>query len=95
MQIITVKKVEDCFDGSSIYGYEFDEDWTRDKIMRLKTLGEVEYFSEFMRPLFRLHCEGGLIVKGVEGRSTCRAVYPRKGKKEMKKSFEETFGITG
>lgn len=91
MRIASVEKIEDCFDGSSVYGYAFDAPWDRAAIQRLGELGELDYFPEFPRPFFRLRGPNGLQVKGVEGETTCRAILPRKGKEEAKERFENLF----
>ena len=39
MIIVEIRKIEDCFDGSRVYGYRFDEPWARDAIERLGSLG--------------------------------------------------------
>jgi len=91
MKIIGADKLEDCFDGSVVFGYRFDEAWERETIMRLKSLGEVDYFPDFPRPFFRLRSKSGLQVKGVEGESTCRVIYSNEGKEVEKQSFEGLF----
>ncbi len=87
MRIVQVKKVEDCFDGSSVYRYWFDTPWTRDAIMGLKALGDLEYFADFPRPFFRVCGHRGLHVKGVEGEDNCQAIFPKQGKEEIQNEF--------
>lgn len=91
MRIKEIKKIEDCFDGSTVYGYTFDEQWTRESIFRLECIGKVEYFSEFPRPFFRVRGENGLQIKGVEGETNCRAIFPKTRKEVLMKAFEENF----
>ena len=91
MRILKIKKVEDCFDGSSVFNYWFDLPWRPEAIMKLKTLGEVEYFPHFPRPFFRLLNDNGLQVKGVEGENSCRAIFPRKYQHKIKYEFEDLF----
>ncbi len=91
MKILEVKKVEDCFDGSTIYGYSFDEKWTRETIFQLKAMGELDYFPDFPRPFFRVRGKDGLQIKGVEGEDNCRAIYPQKQKEVRKQEFENLF----
>jgi hypothetical protein len=83
--------IEDCFDGSSVYGYHFDKAWDRDSIMELRELGELEYFSTFPKPFFRLIGQNGLQVKGVQGFENCRVIYPKKEKEVVKQHFEIHF----
>ncbi len=89
MNILERKKIEDCFDGSSVYGYVFDTKWTRETIHELRSLGELEYFPDFPRPFFRLRGEGGLQVKGVEGENNCRVIFPRQKKEVVQENFEK------
>jgi hypothetical protein len=91
MRIVENRKLEDCFDGSTVYGYSFDIPWDREKIQDLSVLGKLEYFPDFPRPFFRLCGTRGLQIKGVEGESKCRIIYPRKGKEELKRDFESLF----
>lgn len=91
MKIMEIKKIEDCFDGSSVYGYTFDEEWSREKIFRLGSLGMVEYFADFPRPFFRIRGENGLQIKGVDGETNCRIIFPQKRKEEIKTAFESQF----
>src|SRR6202007_3095366 len=65
MKITGIERLEDCFDGSSVYSYQFDQPWTRETILQLSALGELDYFADFPRPFFRIRAAGGLQVKGV------------------------------
>ncbi len=91
MRIVSSTKVEDCFDGSVVYEYEFDATWDEDAVKDLARFGELEYFSDFPRPLFRVRSAGGMFVKGVSGSNRCRVIFSRKGKEEQKAAFEEVF----
>ena len=91
MKIINIKKVEDCFDGSSVFNYWFTDPWQQKSIMNLNSFGEVEYFPDFPRPFFRLRGKNGFQVKGVEGEINCRVIFPRKEKDVIKKNFENSF----
>ncbi len=91
MKIKEINKIEDCFDGSSVFGYIFDEEWTKAQIHRLHSLGILEYFSDFPRPFFRVRSEGGAQIKGVEGEKNCRAIFPKRRKEDIKSAFEKMF----
>ena len=54
MKIVACRKVDDCFDGSAVFDYEVSEPWTAENVRCLASLGELEYFRDFPRPLFRL-----------------------------------------
>jgi hypothetical protein len=74
MRIVAIEKLADCFDGSSVYLYHFDQPWTQPAIMRLAALGTLDYFADFPRPFYRLRGAGGLQAKGVKGERHCRVV---------------------
>ncbi|HGE70810.1 TPA: hypothetical protein ENX78_08255 [Candidatus Poribacteria bacterium] len=94
MKIIQVKKLEDCFDGSTIYEYEFDGFWTYEEIRRLTTLGDLNYYKDFPRPFFRLNGQGGMQIKGVEGENSCTVFFPKNRKEEMERILERHFKTT-
>ena len=91
MRIVNRAKVEDRFDGSSVYEYEFDEAWSLSMIRLLKALGELEYLTDFARPLFRVTSNDGSLIKGVEGDPACRVIYPRVGSGAAQQRFEGQF----
>ena len=91
MRIVEVKKIEDCFDGSRVYRYWFDRAWTEEAIVRLRSLGELDYFPEFPRPFFRLVGQGGMQVKGVAGEDNCRAIFPKAEQDRIRQEFEDLF----
>jgi hypothetical protein len=74
--VLECKQIEDCLDGSSIYSYTLSAAWTRAAIRALGELGRLEYFADFPRPFFRVIGAEGLVIKGVEGETSCRVVYP-------------------
>jgi hypothetical protein len=91
VKIVSTEKVEDCFDGSSVYRYSFDEVWTRGSIQVMGELGDLDYFPDFPRPFFRLRARSGLQVKGVEGDDACRAIFPREERERVREEFESLF----
>jgi len=91
VKITACRQLEDCFDGSSVYCYEFDEGWTRGDLDRFQVCSHWEYHLEFPRPFFRAREKSGFEVKGVEGESNCRVVFSRKGKEAEKAWLESLF----
>ena len=89
MRILKVAKVEDCFDGSAVYRYEFESAWTRKAILRLREFGEVQYFPDFPKPYFRVHQPEGVILQGLEGDSCCRVALPRHQRDELRRNWED------
>ena len=93
MKIVEVRKLEDCFDGSTVYGYAFDEPWDLETIQGLSCLGKLDYFPDFPRPFFRLCGDRGFQVKGVEGELSCRVIYPRNGREVLENRFKQLFAV--
>jgi len=91
MRITGRKKIEDCFDGSSVYGYLFDAPLCRADILAMKRFGELDYFPDFPRPFFRVRSPEGAFVKGVEGDAGCKVILPRKDREKAEKLFEGLF----
>ncbi len=94
MRIVAIKKVEDCFDGSTIYAYTFSHAWSRESILALDQLGQLDFYPDFPRPFFRVHLKGGCQAKGVEAEQTCVAIYPETDKETIKRTFEAHFGVS-
>lgn len=69
-----MERLEDCLNGGGRYLLQFDASWTRTQIMKLASMGKLDYFPDFPRPFFRMRGAQGTEVKGVEGRSQCRVL---------------------
>ena len=91
MKITSRRKVEDCFDGSAVFSYEFSEPWTAVNVRCMASLGELAYYADFPRPLFRLRTRDGLFVSGVAGSVTCRVILPRTNRAAVHQKLEEAF----
>lgn len=91
MTITGQHKVEDCFDGSSVLEYVFDTPWTEEDVLKLREIGEVDYYPHFPRPFFRLRARSGSQAKGVQGETTCRVILPGQRKEDAKREFEALF----
>lgn len=91
MRIERFEKLEDCFDGSAVFAVHFDAPWGREDILRLETLGELDFFPDFPRPFFRLRGAHGMQAKGVEGERSCRLILPRRERDAIRQSFESLF----
>lgn len=94
MRIVAIKKVEDCFDGSTIYAYTFSHAWSRESILALDQLGQLDFYPDFPRPFFRVRVNGGCQAKGVEAEQTCVVIYPETDKEAIKRTFEAHFGFS-
>lgn len=91
MRMVRCDRVEDCFDGSSVWVCGFDQPWTEPGVRGLAALGRVEYFADFPRPFFRVLGEDGLQIKGVAGETTCRVVLPGGPPREARGRVERLF----
>ena len=91
MHIVEIMKLEDCFDGSAVCRYRFEAVWTREEILALRSVGEVQYFPDFPRPYFRMSSAQGLIVQGVEGELSCRVTLPRRDREQIRRRWEAFF----
>ncbi len=80
MKIVSSRKIEDCFDGSTVFRYEASEPWTAENLCCLAPLGKLELFKDFPRLLFRLRTREGLFLSGVAGDVVFRVVLPRTGR---------------
>ncbi|MGB9030569.1 MAG: hypothetical protein WCC27_10660 [Acidobacteriaceae bacterium] len=93
MKVIAVEKLEDCFDGSIVCCYRFDEAWSRSSIEQLAGLGTLEYFADFPRPFFRVRGAGSLEIKGVEGARHCRVLLRSDEQGILRDSLDECLRI--
>ncbi len=90
MNIVACRKIEDCLDGSAVFEYEVSEPWTADNVRRLAVLGDLDYFADFPRPLFRLRTREGLFVNGLAGATICRVILPRANRATVESKWKET-----
>jgi hypothetical protein len=67
MNITATRVIETCLDGTKNIEKTMDRAIDRKFICHLGALGDLEYFSEFSRPFFRITRPGAFIIKGVEG----------------------------
>lgn len=94
MKILAAQRIEDCFDGSRVYRYQFDQRWSAQSIHCLGQLGELQYFPDFPRPYFRLRTRQGAHVSGLGDDDACRVVYPHKDQDQLKREMESWFAST-
>jgi hypothetical protein len=74
MQILDMKHIEDCFDGSFIKEILFDKPVTYGFIKEIGNNGKLSYFKDFARPFYKIIFRGDFYIKGVEGNNTARLV---------------------
>jgi hypothetical protein len=78
MQLISMDKLEDCFDGSVVFQLTVSPSWTSSMIAALAQLGPLDYYAGFPRPFFRVRGPEGFEIRGVEGEDRCRLILPRR-----------------
>jgi hypothetical protein len=92
VKIITGDKMENCLEGDFVYKYTFDRIWTKEAISEnMETLGQLQYYESFPKPMFITRCSDGTIIKGVHGTDECRVIFPRNALEKAKSYFEEVF----
>lgn len=72
MNVIEKTHVEDCFNGSAIWELLLSGPVSRPAIFSLGDGGDIQYFSHFARPFFKVRVDGLFDVKGIEGNNTLR-----------------------
>ncbi len=72
MEVVKVKDIEDCLDGSFIKELLLSQEISKDFIFELAGKGNLEYFSDFARPFFKIRVSGVYDLKGVQGNKTIR-----------------------
>ncbi|MCK5222255.1 MAG: hypothetical protein KAR14_11795 [Candidatus Aminicenantes bacterium] len=89
MELVNIKKLEDCFDSSSIYEYFFDEEVSEKLMKGLAGDGRLKYFPDFERPFFKIISTDSIQIKGIIGDKSFEVAYPSEKKVEKKHSFED------
>ena len=72
MEIVAIKHLDCCLEGSLIKEFAFDEAITKDFIQSFADKGKLEYNSGSSKPSFRFEIADELNLKGVEGQNTLR-----------------------
>lgn len=77
MKVLATRIIETCLDGTKNVEKTVDRGMDRKFIYHLAGLGDLEYFSDFARPFFRITRHGAFIIKGVEGADTFQVFFIR------------------
>jgi len=93
MKLVKIKKLEDCFDGSIIFEYSFDENIEETFMKMLGQTGKLDYYPDFSRPFFKIMTHDGLQIKGIIGEKNFEITYPLTKKWEKKRNFENSLKI--
>ncbi len=78
MKIIKVNKVKDCLDGTFIKEVILSNVITKDLILFLGKDGDLQYFTKFARPFFKIDIFGIYQLKGIEGNNRMQIILSRK-----------------
>ena len=94
MNLVNIKKLEDCIDGSMIFMYSFNEKIDEALMKKLGEKGKLQYYPDFPRPFFKIVTTDGVQVKGIIGDDNFEVVFPSTNKQERKKNFETNLAKT-
>jgi len=89
MIITKIKKLEDCFDGSLIYSYQFSKAVDENIMKSLAKKERLDYYPYFAKPFYKIFTRDGLQIKGILGEDNLEVTFPLTGQVEKKKRFEE------
>ncbi len=89
MTIVKINKLEDCFDGSYIYKYEFSKIVDERVMNAIAEGGRLQYFPMFSKPFYKIYTREGLQIKGILGEYDLEVTFPITDQFEKKKNFEE------
>ncbi len=64
MNVLELKPVQDCFDGSKIKEMRLDGVVSEPFIHYLGKMGELKYYPHFPRPFFSVNAKG-VVIKGI------------------------------
>ena len=85
MRVLSLDKIEDCFDGTLMGEIRLDDEITEGLIRYLGEFGELDYFPGFARPFFRIDMAELLMLKGIQGNRHMRIIFLR-GKQSQAES---------
>ena len=72
MQILEIKHIEDCFNGTYIKEILFNKTVEKEFIYYLAEYGKLSYFKNFARPFYKIIFRDNFYIKGVQGNNTAR-----------------------
>ena len=72
MNILEIKHLEDCLDGSVVKELLLSKEISAEFIKSLGKEGNLQYFPHFARPFFKLRIDGKLNLKAIEGNTSLR-----------------------
>ncbi len=94
MKIVSIRRLEDCFDGTIMKEVVFEAPITKAFILSWESYGRVHYYPAFARPFFSVDVAERFIFKGVEGNTTARLILCRDNLKHNEKLFRRLIETT-
>jgi len=88
MNQFTIKKLEDCLDGTMIFSYTIKNEIDESLMKELAFKGKLQFYPEFPKPFFKVTTKEGIQIKGIIGEDNFEVIYPQNNKKEKKKNFD-------
>jgi hypothetical protein len=87
MQIVSIRHLEDCFDGTIMKEVTFDRSIDEQFIRYWEIHGTLQYFPSFARPFFTVDVPRRFVLKGIQGNLTARLILCREGIEENERRF--------
>jgi hypothetical protein len=88
MNIMDSESIKNAFDGSRIIDYKLKSIITADSILKMGTLGKLDYYKSFPTRYFTIQLKDGGMIRGIEGESIVRVKYHAKSENESQKLIE-------
>jgi hypothetical protein len=88
MKLIDSKKLEDCFDGTTLFEYSFDEKIKESLIKKMGDMGRFFYYPDFLKPFYKIITSDDIQIKGIVEEKTMQVNFPQSNKEVKKKNFE-------
>ena len=83
MNILEIRHIEDCLDGTVIKEIHLDISLQKSHILALGKTGDLAYYPDFARPFFTLILPEKAKIKGVEGNRMIRVLYYHSAHQEV------------
>ena len=74
MQIDKIMDIENRSDGTKIKEILFDQLISKEFIEHLSSAGNLEYYTSFETPFFKIDNKGAYLIKGIEGNDSVRLI---------------------
>lgn len=79
MELVEIRRLDDCLDGALQFSCRFDGAVTEAMVRALAAGERLDYHPDFPRPFFRIFFASGAQVKGVVGDVDMLVLFPSGG----------------